>query len=171
MQFKVATVALFSLVAVALADFQSLSNTIAKVDQAVGALNDQLGSDSVNTYGGALKVDQSAKNLVKQLNAASDATRAEKVFAAPESRKLVAQTNAMYPKVDSATSRVAALQPTFKRLGVQNIAKNDVNQLADSTDDFATALVNLCPPETRQDAIQLAAKFNAAMDRAVRAYA
>ncbi|KAL9936951.1 hypothetical protein V8E36_004186 [Tilletia maclaganii] len=171
MQFQATAVALFSLVAVAMADYNSMSQSVAAIDTAVNNLNDQLWSSSVSTFGGALKVDTSAKNLVKQLNSATSSAQNERVFSVSDSQLLIVQLQYVLPDVQNATQRVAAIQPVFNRMGVAGIAKTDVNQLATATGSFAQALIKICPSATKNRATALANQFNAAMASAVAAYA
>ncbi|KAK0519615.1 hypothetical protein OC842_007393 [Tilletia horrida] len=171
MQFQTSLFALLPFVAAAMADYNSVSSNIAAVNSAVVSLNNQLWSSNVATYSGALGVDSAAKALSNKLNTAATETNKESVFAVAPSNLLVAAVQNMYPSVKNATQRVAALEPTFKRMGVAGIAKSDVAKLKDSTSAFAASLVQCTPTENRAQASSLANAFNAAMASALAAYA
>ncbi|KAL9936922.1 hypothetical protein V8E36_004157 [Tilletia maclaganii] len=173
MQLQATTVALFSLVAVAVADYKSLTANLQDLDAAVTTLNDQLWASNVGTYGGGLKVDQTCKNLVKSLNSATSAAENESVFSATDSNLILNQVKNIYPDVKNTTTRVAALYPTLSRyrMAVTSIVKTNVNNLANATADFADALISIAASSTRSRASALASQYNAAMASAVAVYA
>ncbi|CAD6977546.1 unnamed protein product, partial [Tilletia controversa] len=122
MQFSSSNlVALLSLATVAMADYASLAANIRAIDTAVVSLNNQLWSSSVATYSGALNVDSSAKALADKLDAAASDARDEAVFSTSNANLMIASVKALYPKVNNATTRVSALEPTFDRMGVAGI--------------------------------------------------
>lgn len=152
------------------ADVATIKADLASIDKAVADLNTRLQSNNIG-YLTALGIHISAQDLDKDIQTGIADVKANKETVTDADAKDIIKTlNGTEINVASATSRLATLKPTFDRLGVTGIAKQDVVALAADTKSLGKALVAAAPSAEKAEAQALADKFNADLAAAATAY-
>lgn len=170
MKFFTSAALLAVAVALVRADIATIRSDIAAIDSAVSDLNTRLGASSIN-YITALGIHNSAQALDKKIQQGTADVQSNTETVTDEiAQEFITTLTGTEKNVASATSRLAAQKPNFDKLGVTNLAKQDIAALSTDTDAFGKALVAAAPSAEQASAQALADKFNADLKGAADAY-
>ncbi|KAK0526360.1 hypothetical protein OC835_005311 [Tilletia horrida] len=164
----------FTILAVAVisvaADFSNLKNEIGQIQASVSGLHNALVKTAGTSYAEGLQMDQAAKKLGKDLDAAATSARSVKMVSRVEAQAVLKGLEGTYHQVSIISARLVALKPAWSKLGVAAVAKADLAMLAGSTRAFGKEMVAIAPAPLKSSAAKLADKYNAAMTKALDAY-
>ncbi|KAE8200740.1 hypothetical protein A4X06_0g565 [Tilletia controversa] len=169
MKFSIVIIAA-ALIAGVAADYAKVHDDVVNIKISVQKLAKMLKTAEGAKLGESLGVHFAAQDLNKAIGDANEEAKATPSVTEPQAKTILSILTSAYPYVVNATDQLVVIEPNFKKIGVVDIAKKDISDIAESTKTFTVSLVEKAPASLKESAKALADKYNKTLASAVAHY-